>query len=125
VGSIAELSADYERNGKKIFVDDARGKSAVKERYLVVDENVAKEILDGRIFETDNPSAFIEWARIYDFGIIALDNLKSVDATDDPARNVTAKAIIAAIMNHQLWSRGKAFKGTLYDGGASILEDMD
>jgi hypothetical protein len=89
------------------------------------DEKIAKELLGGRIIVTKNPDDFVELAPVYDFGIIALDNLKYIDTSNDASKNATVKAINAAIVKHKLWGKPKAFKVTLKDQGASTIEDLD
>ena len=74
----------------------------------MADHKIAKKLLGGRILITKNSKDFLKLAPIYDFGIIALENLKYIDPSEDQS-NVTANLISDIMMEANLWSKRTAF----------------
>jgi hypothetical protein len=87
------------------------------------DEDLAPWVA-GRILITKNPKDFIEYAPVYDFGIIALDKLKFIDPSPDNATNRTVRLINKALSQLNLFSRRTSFYCTLYDQRNAEVEDL-
>lgn len=88
------------------------------------DPDIAKELLGGRILITKNSKDFLELAPIYDYGIIALENIKYVDPSKD-AKNQTARLISKILMQGQLWSKLGAFLVVVKDDGSFNVKKLD
>jgi hypothetical protein len=88
------------------------------------DPDIAKAYLGGRILITKNSKDFIEFAPVYDFGIIALENVKYIDTAKDIS-NQTSKLISKILVRGKLWSRLGAFLVKVKANGSFDIEKLD
>ena len=90
----------------------------------MMDKAIAKKLLGGRILITKNSKDFLKLAPIYDFGIIALENLKYIDPAKDDS-NQTANLISDIISEASLWSRKGAFLVTVMNDKSYTFKNLD
>jgi hypothetical protein len=90
----------------------------------MADRNIAKKLLGGRILITKNSKDFVKLAPIYDFGIIALENLKYIDPSKNDT-NQTANLISGILSEANLWSRRGAFLVTIKNDMTYTVRDLE
>jgi hypothetical protein len=83
----------------------------------MTDVLIRQNYLYHRILVTTNTKDFVEEAPVHEFGIVSLENVKSIDPDPSFATNQTARLISRAISEHHLWSRGAKFLLELRDDG--------
>jgi hypothetical protein len=91
----------------------------------LADDRIKKQLLSHRIVITKNPSAFVEDASVYEYGVVALDKLDSIDSAPDYAKNRTAQLISKALSGYGLWAKGAKFLLELHDDGNHVLEELN
>lgn len=89
----------------------------------MTDHAIAKKLLGGRILITKNSKDFIKLAPVYDYGIIALEKLKYIDASKDQD-NKTANLISDIMIEARVWSRRSAFILTVKEDGSYTVADI-
>jgi len=87
------------------------------------DKTIAKKLAVGRILITKNSKDFLRFAPMYDFGIIALENLKYIDPSKDDS-NRTVSLISEIITDANLWSRSTAFIVTVKNDNTYTIKDL-
>lgn len=90
----------------------------------MTDDVIKSELLPGRIFVTKSAEDFIYDASSYDYGIVSLDKLESVDPTSDPAKNTTVTLISRALIEHKLWTKRHGFILVLAENGKHRYQDL-
>jgi len=90
----------------------------------MADKAIAKKLLGGRILITKNSKDFIKLAPIYDFGIIALENLKYIDPSKDDS-NETASLISDILSEAKLWSKREAFIVTVKSDKTYSIRNLE
>lgn len=89
----------------------------------MADHKIAKKLLGGRILITKNSKDFIKLAPIYDFGIIALENLKYIDPSEEQT-NSTANLISDIMVEANLWSKRSSFIVSIKNDKSYTLRDL-
>ena len=87
------------------------------------DHSIAKKLLGGRILITKNSKDFIRLAPIYDFGIIAVENVKFIDPLQS-ASNITANMLSDIMVDADVWSKRGAFLLTVQNDGKYTIKDL-
>ena len=90
----------------------------------MADDQIKNDLLGHRILLTKNTKDFIDDAPRFDYGIIALHDLKFIDPQPG-AGNVTCKLISAAVRKYKLVSRVTRFVLTLRASGKHKLETVE
>lgn len=90
----------------------------------MADKAIAKKLLGGRILITKNSKDFLTLAPIYDFGIIALENLKYIDPSKEDS-NQTAALISDILSEASLWGRRHAFIVTVKNDKTYTIKDLE
>jgi hypothetical protein len=88
-------------------------------------EEIKSLYLPHRILLTGNPRAFLEDAPIYEYGIVSLAKLKSIDADRSYTRNRTARLVSKSLSTYGLWAKGAKFLLELRDDGRHRLKKLE
>ncbi len=88
------------------------------------DDSMKKLLLFHRIVVTRNPADFIDDAPVYEYGVIALDRLSSIDPAPEYSKNKTVQLISRAMSKYGLWAKGAKFLLELHDDGNHVLKEL-
>lgn len=96
----------------------------IKPSPRLPDDEIISQILPNRIIVTKNSKDFIKWASSYDYGIIALENLKFIDPEPISSKNKTVTIISEVIVEYDLWSKRHGFIINLKDNGKHEYKEL-
>jgi hypothetical protein len=82
------------------------------------------QLLFHRIIVTSNPAGFVDDAPVYEYGVIALDKLGSIDSSPTYRKNTTVRLLSKAMSRYHLWEKGAKFLLQLRDDGNHQLEEL-
>lgn len=91
----------------------------------LVDGNRKAAILAHRILLTKRPGGFIDDAPVYEYGIVSLKGLRTIDFAASYRDNKTAKLISVALSRYGLWAKGAKFLLELREDGSHQLRALD
>lgn len=86
--------------------------------------DIKEQLLPHRIVVTTNPAAFVDDAPVYEYGVIALDGLATIDPSPAYSTNRTVQLLSKAISQHGLWAKGARFLLELRDDGNHVLKEL-
>jgi len=89
------------------------------------DEKIEDDLLFHRIVITRNPAEFVDDAPLFEYGIVALDQLALVDCSPEYRENKTAQMISKALSQYGLWVKGAKFLLVLRDDGNHELSELN
>ncbi len=88
------------------------------------DPVIREQLLSHRMIITTTPAEFVDDAPVYEYGIIALDKLSSIDPALDYAKHTTVRLISTALTKFGLWARGVKFLLELHDDDNHVLKEL-
>jgi hypothetical protein len=88
------------------------------------DAEVKESLLPHRVMVTSNPHAFVDDAPVYEYGVVTLGKLKSIDTSPSYRTNRTVQLLLKAMSQYGLWAKGAKFLLELRDDGSHVLSDL-
>jgi hypothetical protein len=83
-----------------------------------------ESLLSHRIIVTRNPGSFVDDAPVYEYGVIALDKLGSIDSPPSYRTNKTVQLLSKAMGQYGLWAKGAKFLLELREDGSHVLKEL-
>lgn len=88
------------------------------------DHELKHDVLSHRNMVTRKPARFIDDAPIHEYGIIALNKIKVIDAAPSYRKNKTVRLISKAMSRYKLWVRGAKFLLEIGEDGEHRLREL-
>lgn len=86
--------------------------------------DIKEWLLLHRIIITRDPRKFVHDAAVYEYGIIALDRLGSIDFSPSYRSNKTVRLVSQAMTRYKLWPEGAKFLLEIRADGKHHLQEL-